>query len=311
MKMFNIVGLATVCLSLGLVTGCGDDSGSSSTSGGGGSTGTTSSTSGSGGSGGSGGGGSGPTCNGKGYATEGVDYNVGTITGTIQDLQGKGTQGILSDVCGTNICINGTTNAAGTFNTTVGKTITDVRLIYGGGRKYVQMTALIPDPTGHDFGVINTVALPAVTTGTELAPGGSATSAGVTIDIPADATVKVDALVTVEGERGFRVAVFKPSDGVFPAIPANLNIEGLVATAPRNTAICPGAQLTVPNTFGFAAGAQLEVMYHGTDTFTQYAPYGGWAPVALAEVSGDGGTITLKEGEGIEELGLLGYRLAP
>ena len=169
-----------------------------------------------------------------------------------------------------------------------GKNLLDARLIYGAGREFVQMTAFIPNPAGFDFGIINAVALPAFSDGITIEPGSAATSNGVTIDVPANASLKFDIITFDETMRGFRAVTFAATDGNFPAIPAASNVVGLVATAPMHTAICPGVTMTVPNDFGFAAGDQIEVLYHGTSIlYAGYAPTGGWAPVALAEVSAD------------------------
>ena len=51
------------------------------------------------------------------------------------------------------------------------------------------------------------------------------------------------------------------------------------------------------------------MLYHGSTILTEYADYGGWAVVAEATVSSDGATISLNEGEGVEELGIFGFRL--
>ncbi len=309
MKMFKVLGFTEVCLSLGLVGACSDDNSSSTNDDGGtgGSAGM-----GSGGSGASGGsGGEAPTCNGPKYPGPGTDADMGLITGTIQDIQGNPAADILADVCGSNICLSAEADAMGMFsNDGQSKTVTDAHFIYGNGVHYAQMTAPIGMAAGFDFGTINTVALPELSMGVDLAAGSAVTAGTVTIDIPAGATIDYDTIqFPGQDELVFRAVVFTPTDGNFPAIPASANLQGVVATGPMNTGICPGATLQVPNTFGFDAGDQIEVLYHGSTVLTQYAPYGGWAPVALAEVTADGMNIVFKDGETVEELGMFGFRL--
>ena len=93
---------------MGFGVACGDDTSSSSNDDGG-SGGNTSASGGNGGTGGGSGGsgGSAPTCDGPGFAPEGVDTAMGVIEGTIQDVGGVAVNEILTDVCGTNQCLNG------------------------------------------------------------------------------------------------------------------------------------------------------------------------------------------------------------
>ncbi len=274
-------------------------------SGTGGGPGTTSSSS-------SSGGGEGPVCDPSTPAHPGVEEIIDTVTGKVVDLGGAPVDNILTDVCGTNICLSGHTQPDGTFNVKgkADQPLVDVALIVGAGRKYAKMAGQLPSKPSADFGTISTVKLPDFADGVAMAPGSAATQNGVTLTIEAGASVKYDALVYGEdSERGLRVVTFKPGDGNFPLIDPALKLELMIGIAPINTVICPAPKLTFDNTEGWTAGAGVEFFYNGYNTFDHWAAYGGWTKVAEGKVSEDGKTVSTKDGNGIPELGMLGVRL--
>ena len=114
----------------------------------------------------------------------------------------------------------------------------------------------------------------------------------------------------MENEVDFRTNTVDASLFNFPAVTSSgLNIEVVVGMAPVDTVVCPAAALTVPNTLGWTAGAEVEFYLHGTLTFEHWAPYGEWEKVAEGVVDGDGTSITTKDGEGIHLIGTYGLVL--
>jgi len=286
-------------------TSSGSGGGGATTAVGGGGSSSTSST--------SSGGGEGPTCPPTAPAHPGSEDYVGIVQGTVQDLQGTAAANILSDVCGTNMCLSGKTNGQGSFFVDDGQTnmLEDVRLLWGAGLTFIKMSAELPSMPDADFGVINTVRLPDFAQGADLTEGDN-TQGDVTLTIAAGASIDIDGILYSDAaQRGFRTVSFKPSDGNFPSIDDSLGLVQLYGLAPINTDICPAATMTVPNDAGWPANAAVEFYFHGTKTFAHWAPYGGWAKVSDGTVSGDGATVSTNDGEGIPELGLVGIKLKP
>jgi hypothetical protein len=287
----------------------------------GGTSSTTSGTGASGGSGGSDGGGSitcnyetgqGGSCQAPGFDPPTDESTVDSVSATITDLDGNPVVGLLVDVCDLSICYNGTTDADGDVAVnTQSHTFTGVRMLYGNGVGTVRLYAPLPPTALAALGEIQVARLPA--TGSPLVPGEDATSGDATLAVNADAFVEFDSMVyCTTGEQAFR-SVSIPTDGSVnvPALDESYGFEIAVGLAPINTQICPPAQLTVPNTPGWAANAEVEFWYQGTLAFLDYAPFGDWALVSDGVVSADGQTVSTNEGEGIPELGLVAIRLKP
>ncbi len=254
---------------------------------------------------------SGEACPSPEPAHPGVKSNVGDVTATILGIDGKPAAALLADVCGTNLCLSGKTGADGQMMVAGGgKELSDVRLLYGNGIGYVKMGTPLPTLPDAKFGAIHTVALPPVAEGVALEAGKTVTSGVVSLELAAGTAINVDPTIYKAGEDGFRAVMFAPTDGNFPAVSAApYTIARLVGLAPINTRFCPPAKLTVKNEDAWAPGAEVEVWLNGTETFDHWAPYGGWAIVAGATVSGDGATIVTNDGEGLPELGVIGLRL--
>ncbi|MSP24754.1 MAG: hypothetical protein EXR75_06230 [Myxococcales bacterium] len=255
--------------------------------------------------------GSGDGCPAPEPAHAGVKDMVGNVTATIFGIDGKPAPSLLADVCGTNLCLSGKTDAGGQMSVMGGgKELSDVRLLYGNGMAYVKMGTPLSSLPDAAFGMIHTVLLPPVAEGVALEAGKVATSGEVSVAIAVGAYIGIDATIYKPGEDGFRAVVFAPSDGTFPAVAAApKEFARLVGMAPINARFCPPAKLTVPNEDGWVAGAAVEVWLNGTETFDHFAPFGGWAIVAGATVSADGASIVTNDGEGLPELGVIGLRL--
>ena len=313
-KWFGLA--ASVSLSVALAAACGGDDGnntstSASTSGMGGSSTTTTGngpTTSAGGSTSSTG--SGPECPPTKPEHPGKSSNIDEIKGKITDRQGNPADDILTDVCGTNICLSGHSDKNGSFVVDgMNAELLDVALIYGNGHGYVKMATPITTTPKFDFGDINTVKLPAFSEGAAIKAGADATNNGVTVTIAAGANIKFDKILyPEESMHVFRAVVFKPDEGNFVAIDKSLGLELLVGTAAINTDICPPAKLSVPNSEGWDADAAVEFHYHNYNTFNHWAPYAGWTKIAEGKVSSDGKTIVTNDGEGVPQLGLFGLK---
>ena len=87
--------------------------------------------------------------------------------------------------------------------------------------------------------------------------------------------------------------------------------------APSETLVCPPAQVTIalpnqksmPNDFGWAAGAAVEFWIMTTDTGQTFAPYAGWTKISDGAVSLDGTTATTSAGGGFYFLENFAVRL--
>lgn len=323
-KLLGLMGISAAALLAGAAA-CGGDDAASGGSGGSGTgsgtgTGTATGTASGTGSGTSGGTGTGTgmtcelTCEPPNPAHEEIIYTVGgNVTGEVLDQSGNAAESIVTDVCGTNICLYGSADANGQFNVDGGDTdIDDVRLLYGDGKRFAKMGARLPNCdaascNGPAVGTINTINLPAFSEGAPMAPGMDASQGGATLSIPADACIKHDLLLYgEESERGFRATLidYDTSNLVLPAVD-QANLGGgvvLIATAPINTVVCPAAALSFDNIANWTDGAEVEIYFHGTRIYDHYAPYGEWTKIGEGTVSGT--TVTTKDGDEIEMLGL-------
>lgn len=330
-----------VWLMAGAVVGCSSDGGSSASSGGTSGTGGNgaaagSSSGGSGGvgaSGGSGGatggtagaGGSGPQCAaGPGYATNPSPTRVDQVLAKIVDPQGAPAADLLVQVCGTDICVNGKTDADGVVVTcqsggqictpgvNPGQNLTHPAFKYGSGLNFVKFAYPLPtNSTQFDLGTLTIIPLDPPGSGQAFAPGASVSSHGIDLTLAADTKVTIDQLTYLsDDEQQFRAVTFDPSDAP-DAIDSSLNLEILIGTTPIETAFCPPAALSIPNTKGWAADAEVEFFLHGVSIEEEWAPYAGWAKVSDGKVSSDGTKIVTNDGEGIPHLSVIGVRLKP
>ncbi len=313
LSVWSSLGVVALASAVTLGTAACGDSESTGGSGGTASTGSDtggSTTSGMGGMSTSTGTGAGPSCETPDPAHIGNEFAPGTITALLLDQDGVAAADAKVQLCGTDLCIvdssagtDGSVSMAGGVDTTI-----DPAIKYGkGGAKFAKFAALV-ESANQDFGTINIIKMPS--TGAALADGAN-TSAEVTVTLEAGTDIKTE--LDLQGDDLlFRAAVISLSANptlVFPAIDDTLNLEMLVAVSPQDTLLCPGADLSFPNTESWADGADVEIYIHGTRTFRHYAPYGGWAKIAEATVNGN--RVELKAGESVETLGVFGARLKP
>jgi hypothetical protein len=255
----------------------------------------------------------GNSCEAPGYTPAETDQNVGLVTADVLGLDGEPAALIPGELCGLNICLVAHEADASGHLSLDGQNgaATNALLLYGNGVDYVQLFAALPDVADPALGTIHAARLPALADGVPLVPGEASTSGDVTLTLAAAAFVEFDVLKFCSaGEQAFR-AVTIPLDAelVLPAVDPAMSFEMLFGLAPMDTAICPAAQLTVPNLAAWAPDAEVEFWLAGTNLMQEWAPYGGWGKVSDGVVSADGTTVSTNVGEGLPVLGTIAVRL--
>jgi hypothetical protein len=211
-------------------------------------------------------------------------------------------------VCGTNVCSAPTSTAAdGTVLLPVCLDVAKPAIKIFDDPTWVPFASLLLG-AGPSFDVsIVVTPLPA---GGSILVSGTNRSGGATLVVTG--TVTFDLEHTTASTQIFRAAPFPlgsfAGTGLDPGTSGVANAWGL---APLNTKLAPPAQLTVPNSASWAAGAAVDVLIDGTDTTTPTppAPWGIWGIVASAHVSSDGSTITTDNGSGLPEIAPVAFRL--
>lgn len=296
------------------VAACGGDDGS----GGSGGTGGTGGDGGTGGSGGQtttttakGGGGSGGApmeCEGPGYEGNEPTVAVGVVSATIVDQNGSPAANDAVQLCGLDICEYATTSASGAVAFNANKNLKKPAFKLGDGLIFAKLAILVGDGDTN-FPEIRTALLPAPGQGDAFAAGASAKSGGMTIDVPAGATVTIDELLYPEpGDQVFRAAEV-PVDASAPVDP-KLGFQILFGVSPMETVFCPPAKVHVPNTPGWAAGADVEFFIQGVEIGQHWAPYGEWQKVSDGKVSANGMEVVTADGQGLPVLSSVAVRLA-
>jgi len=289
----------------------GGDTGSGGSTSTGGSGGTTSATGGAGGTSSTGGSGgdTGPVCPGPGYGGGEKSVDVGVVSSKLVDQNGSPAVGVSIFVCGIDICtMPDVSGADGDGTVPANMTLKAPAFKYGDGLDWAKFAQ--PVPAGNtDVGQVTAIKLPAIGTGDNFAVGASATSNGVTIDVPAGGTVTVDELIYEDvTQQTFRVEAV-PNLADIPAIDPAIGLEIVYGAAPMETEFCPAAKMHIPNTLGWAAGAKAELWIHGLEVGQDWAPYAGWAKVSDATVSADGTEVVTDDGGGIPLLSTFGLKL--
>lgn len=323
--------LASALLALSVLgfVGCGGDDGGGGSgggsSGGTGGSGGTITTGGSGGVAGGGGSGGGPSCaKGPGYPSSDPPHKVDSLDAKILDLAGAPATGVLAQVCGLDLCINGSTTDQGvvcTLDKSSGVCLPGIlpgqefkrpAFKYGDGMGFVKFAQLLPTTTStYDLGDVMTAKLPDVAAGVALAAGASATSNGITLELAAGTEIKFDELTFDTAElQKFRAAEV-PVAKAPPAVDKAAGFEIIFGTTPLDTELCPHGKLSVPNTPSWPAGTEVEFWVHGLDPSEEWAPYAGWAKISGGKVSADGKSVVTNDGEGIPVLSTFGVKKKP
>ena len=257
-------------------------------------------------------------CDPVGYAGPTIPTEVHSLTATIVELNGKPAANIGASLVGENLCLNAQADAQGHISVVAdGNTFEDGRLMYGTGSVFMLFGAPLFSPSGDgnfDMGTLHTARLPDFAAGVPLALGQELTSGDVTIGLDPDAFVEFELLGAYDDceQQNFRAVTVPPESTNLPGVDEALGLEMMFGLAPIHTQICPPASLTVPNLPGWDAEADVEFLYYGTTIYYEdWAPWGGWAKMADGKVSADGSTVSTNDGEGMNEIGVIGVRLKP
>ena len=241
----------------------------------------------------------------------GVGQCVTTVDATLFDPSGKPVAGVPVFTCGTNLCTEPHPTAAdGHAQVAACLDIAAPALKVFNDPAWVPFAALL-EGAGPSYTLAHVTLAPLPASGTPLAKGHNA-SAGVSLDVTGTVTFDLEHMSAAS--RGFRAASVTPGWYASTGLdPATLHIEVVWGLAPLNTKLSPAATLTVPNSAGWTAGAQVDVFLNGTDTSTSTppAPWGTWGPIGTAHVSADGKTVATDPGagNGLPEVAMVGLKL--
>jgi hypothetical protein len=323
MRQSMTIGLGTLALAAAMALGaaCSDDTNSGTDDDGNGGNGATGNNGGNGGTGNDGGGGTsggGPVCEAPQPAHAGEVDGVDSITAHYVDLLGNDAEGVQTTVCGTNICsepVDSAMDGTVTVDASGIDSFNDPRFnVSQNALMFAKLSALIPTKPTHDFGQVRVIPMAEASAGVPINAGQEATHGGVTLNVPAGASVEHDEIDVPEPYRVLRGAVVDITEfpaSEFPSVPAGLGIEVLVVAMPLGTHICPAAELRFDNVNNWAAGTMVDIYINGAKTFDHYAPYGEWAIIAEAEVSADGLEVVTTADSGVELLGTFGAAPKP
>jgi hypothetical protein len=248
------------------------------------------------------------TCEpGPGYAEPATPQRVDQVTATLLDQDGEPLGAELVQVCGTDLCFNGTSTAGGIAVVSPRQSITKPAFKFGEGKQSPRFAWLLPDELKVELGTIHSVRFPPPESGAELIAGTEASSGGLSLIPAAGGQIKFDKL-TFEDPVEWRLrALPVPLDTAPGAVELSLGLELIYAATPTDTRFCPPAQLIIDNSESWLPNTEVEVFLHGVDVEQEWAPYGGWAKVSEARVSDDGEHIETTS-PGLPVLGVLGFR---
>lgn len=212
------------------------------------------------------------------------------------------------NVCSFDLCIPGKVDEAGAAkvqNTLTGPGLRRPALTIGDGRSFLEIAYPLADAADQALGPVVAIRLPPVAQGVPIVTGGSTTAGGVTLVTASDTRVDHDELSYAPDQRGLRAVTLAE---VPAAIDPAEHLELIVGLAPQGTTFCPAASASFPNSRGWPAGTDVEILVQGVDLEQRFAPYGGWAKVSNARVTADGKAIVTSPGEGLPVLTVVGLR---
>lgn len=257
--------------------------------------------------------GSGGSCDGFGDGTmcpanvtvnpvNGAAVAGGSVTAKIVDEAGAPVANQPVYICGTDLCTNPQMTAMdGSVSISTTIMMKNPAFKFGDATTYAELAIPMAMATAN-FPKLTTAKL-SDKPGAPLTPGTTATSGEVSISIPAGASVSFDIYHAACEDQVFH-AVNLPLTDLGPVLdPVTINgspadFKVFYAMGPAETAICPSAKVTVPNSQDWPAQAAVEFWIMTTDTTQKYAPYGGWAKMSDGAVSADGKTVSTNDGAG-------------
>lgn len=230
---------------------------------------------------------------------------VTTMQATMVDPSGAPVAGLPVFVCGTNLCTAPARSAAD-GSVTVAACLPFARpaLKVFSDPAWGPFAALLPGAgPAYSLGRVTVAPLPA--DGAPLVPGTSASSGGVTLSLAPGTHVTFDVTHQDPNAQELR-AVEQPASRLPPTLAGG--VSDAWALAPLDTKLDPPAQLTVPNTPGWPAGAQVDFYLDGADAASTSppAPWGAWGLVGTGAVSADAKSIALAA---LPEIAMVGVKL--
>jgi hypothetical protein len=257
-------------------------------------------TSGAGAAGASGGGTSGTSgtsaCPGPGYHVTEAPVQLDSVGALIVDTAHTPLANVPVQVCGLDVCFNGTSAANGRADVAPGMGLLRPAYKYGDGLTYAKLAVLLPaTPSSQDLGSLVALALPSYAAGTAFPANGSFSAGPVTLTLQDGSQVEHD-LLTYSADQLVLRAVEIPLADAAAAAPGSYGFARAYALAPVATTFCPSAALSLPNADGWAAGSAAEIFIQGLEVDESYAQYGSWNKVADAAVSADGSRIETTSG---------------
>lgn len=237
------------------------------------------------------------------------DLFVERVEAIVLDTDGSPVANELAQICGLDKCINTQTGSDGHILAMPMTTIRQPAFKFGDATIHAKLARPLPGSIA-TFGTVVTPKLPPLEQGAPLDPGADATSGEVTLSIPEDAVIEVELDVLDDpNAQHFRAAPI-PKEMMDPeVVDQDPGLKEFFALTPLEARICPAAKLTLPNTEGFPAGAEVEVFVLGLDVGERWATYGSWTHVSDGRVSEDGATISTNDDGGLPVLSAVGVRL--
>ncbi len=243
-------------------------------------------------------------CRAEVFELDGSRNDFESLEGRVVDEEGQGVPNTSAQACGSNVCLASETDAEGKVLIRQIEELENLAFKYGDGRRWAQFALALDAGPNYDLGDQVTFSLPKAESEAPLGTGVSR-SGGVKLTVADEATISFAPLTRAE-DKVFAAASYSGSP--LPEALARAKAEMVVFIAPAHAEICPPAELSVPNDIDLAPGTAVEFIYHNTDVFSRYAPYGGNAAVAKGHVSEDGKTILTDPTSGLPVLGAIGIR---
>jgi len=235
---------------------------------------------------------------------------VYTVDADVKNEQGSAAANFHVQVCGTNLCTTGSSDASGHVHIAPCQNMIFPAFEIPGKSAYVSVA--VPAPQGvSSLGSFKLVALAAP--GADISTSSAATysSGGVSVVVASGTTVKVSGLDHPDAtDKLFRAAVL-PAESAPGLTESSPGLELFVGLAPTGTTLSAASALTIPNSKNWAAGTAVQFYQQGFKvSATETPPPAKWTdqPVAEGVVSSDGATITTNAGSGITQLELVGVK---
>jgi hypothetical protein len=237
-----------------------------------------------------------PMCAAPGYQSDAASVEIDEVDATLLDPSGAPVPNLLVQVCGLDVCVNGTTNATGKTSVTPQMTLLSPAFKYGDGFGFAKLAAALDSDAQQDLGQLVALPLPSYADGAAFPNSGEVTNGDVTLILAAGSQVSHDLLTyTDPAELVFRSVPIPLADSTHAADPS-LGFELAYGVAPVSTTFCPAAGLRVRNSLAWTAGTAVEVLVQGLEVDEKWAPYAGWVKVADASVSSDGSSVETTSG---------------